>query len=538
MLLKNPLLQKTIAILLIFSLLPSCRTHFYHLKEKHRYKVSESNIYRTIPAMHVLVHMGENYWELRGVQINDNTLEGQLTKVDPYIDQYYQVAKINANVKVTNEYYRHYAYQLHLFVEEMKIENEQASIPLDEVIKVETLDENEGLRALMVTGTTIGALVGGLALFIVIACNCPHVYSKDGDQYVFSNTLFTGAVAKNLERDDYAVMAENDSKSDSYELIVKNEDQEWQYTNLLELFVVHHDSNVEILPDQRGNLYSISKPISPIRVTDNTGLNLEYVLAANDNVSFHFDGELDDNFTHLNATFNNPKNGLDPKLVLTMKNSAWGSYVYNEFIQLFGHKYDEFVKKNSKRSYEEAFANMKKAGITLTVQIKNDNKWIDVEDINLIGDVRYNELVVPLDPELLNENEIEIRLKSGFMFWEIDYLAIDFTKQSELDIQVIKPTVVEGMIENPASLLEDDDRYMTHLEEGDSTYLRFEGLQSKAEKRTVVLHSKGYYQPQTELEGDPQWRKLRSMTVNGGLSMFSKELFDKKIEFFAEKYSK
>jgi len=45
-------------------------------------------------------------------------------------------------------------------------------------------------------------------------------------------------------------------------------------------------------------------------------------------------------------------------------------------------------------------------------------------------------------------------------------------------------------------------------------------------QRTIYLHSKGYYLPQKEFSGKLQRSELAKINVEGGLSIFSRELYE------------
>ena len=202
--------------------------------------------------------------------------------------------------------------------------------------------------------------------------------------------------------------------------------------------------------------------------------------------------------------------------------------MYNEFSKLFGKYYDNWVKKNQKKSKEEVLANMKETGIPLVVSIKQGEDWIDIETIDLIGDVNYNSLVIPIDQKLLTNELIEFRIRSGFMFWQLDYMAMDFSAPADISIQYLSPSMAlgNGVIDYKASLNNDDDNYMEHLVTGDSTEIKFESLKySASQSRTIILHSKGYYLPQKEYEGKPDKEELATFKEEAGLSRYSKKLY-------------
>ena len=145
----------------------------------------------------------------------------------------------------------------------------------------------------------------------------------------------------------------------------------------------------------------------------------------------------------------------------------------------------------------------------------------------MIGEVNYNSLVVPIDASLLEGEQIEVRIRSGFMFWDLDYVNIDFTPTTELDVQHLSPTSASGTNSNDqAALSNDDDLYMEHLRTGDSANILFTGLKPAAANRTIFLHSKGYYIFQEVYEGKLQSNELAKINKDAGMSAYSERLFN------------
>lgn len=121
------------------------------------------------------------------------------------------------------------------------------------------------------TAKTIGLVVGILAgAFLVVGAivaatkeSCPFVYSWDGERFVFDGEPYGGATTRGLERDDYSVLEHLDAEGGVYRLMVTNEVQETQFTNLMELWVVDHPAGVRVVPDEGGRLHTVEDPLPP-----------------------------------------------------------------------------------------------------------------------------------------------------------------------------------------------------------------------------------------------------------------------------------
>lgn len=476
-----------------------------------------------------VLHIGNKICELQNVEITENEISGNLTVIDETAAKYYDLyntvgeyGKMHIDFKN-----KKYAYQIHLYVDELVQVGDRITIGNNQIKKVSIYKaKNDTVKNLLIVAASGAA---ALTIILLIACSCPHVYIADNGYYYFNNTLFTGATSKALERHDYKLMPDLFTSSDNYEFYIKNEEQEHQFTDLLELWVVEHNSNEKIISDQRGNIYSIIDPINATRVSNDADEDISELISVDDERGFAFNNNSAKDYSNVFTEFEIPQSKEDGKLILKVKNTEWSAHVYNEFSAKFGRYYDNWVNGNAKKSKEEVNQKLKEAGIPLLVSIKVGEEWIDLEAIDLIGDKSYNSLVIPIKEEYLNGEKAEIRIRSGFMFWKLDHVYMDFSKQTEKEIQIITPSIASGkkVKDFTKELSSVDEKYMEHLETGDSTFIQFQGLKKSPEKsRTMILHSKGYYLPQKEFAGKPEWKELKKFKETGELSRFSKELYD------------
>ena len=521
---KHSLFNRSIAVVLAISLLQSCS--YYKLRTANIDESTSAEVIAKNQSNYIIVHLGDNLWQLEEAFITTETVTGKLSKMTPKAAEYYRKAVENNNYRVElND--MQFISQLHLHVEQFKKSDNTVTFKTSDITKIDVMKKNGALTTLSMVGTPLLITAGAIAIFVQVVCNCPHAYSFDGTAYHFNNTLFTGATSEKLERDDYKGMPDYHPESEDYSMIIKNENNEFHYTNLLELIVVNHNSDVDVVTDQKGTIYALKNQIQPTTILDDNGADLANILAYNDDSGHSFDNSGESDYKNVYATFNKPKDASNAKLVLKAKNTRWGGFVYNEFSKLFGKYYDNWVKRNHKKSKDEVMASLKKTGIPMVVSVKKGNQWIDIETIDLIGEVNYNSLVVPIDASLLEGEQIEVRIRSGFMFWDLDYVNIDFTPTTELDVQHLSPASASGTNPNDqAALSNDDDLYMEHLRTGDSTNILFTGLKPAAANRTIFLHSKGHYIPQDVYKGKLNSKELAKINKDAGMSAYSERLFN------------
>jgi len=517
----------TIFCLIIFFLNSGCHT-FYSKKTK---EISSKNS-TSIEHKNTVIHYFDS-GKMMVMLISDARVDKDSIRFaskenfesKENLSYYYEKSKVEKNFRVKRNHYKSYAKQAHFFLgNNIPQEN---SFALSDIKKIEMVGVNGARTTLSYLSPWIVA-GGSIGLLLAVACNCPHAYTFDGNQYHYNNTLFTGATGPNIERDDYKLMPDYTPSSESYKIIIKNEDKESQMINLMELMVVEHEFKTEVYTTQEGKVFAASNIQIPETATDDNGADISNLVSVKDNSGYHFNNVSPDDFSNVYAKFKYINKRENAKLILKVKNDNWGAFVFKEFSSLFGKNHKRWVKNNHKKSKEEVYAGMKKTGIPLMISVKKDDKWIDIEDINLIGDINYNTIIVPIDSELISNENIEIRVRSGFMFWDLDYLGLDFSPNQKLNISYIKPSVAfkNNSINLTREVSFNDSEYLTHEVTGDSTYVEFNSLKSSSYKaRSIILHSKGYYLPKVEYSGKPNMRELIKFKKAGEMSRFSRKLY-------------
>ena len=482
---------------------------------------------------YIIIHFEDQIFELSNLSYNQSNtaLTG---KINPSISNpllYYNLAKsypenINPLSKGDPS---SLAEQIHLFVNKGQVKEDgtfEFSIndisKIDETIHMSKSNIGPGGTVAIVAASAI--TVGIIA--IAAACGCPHVYINDGEQVKWEQTLFTGAKAPQLARSDLKAIKDYFPTQETLTLTLKNDEEEQQFIDKLSLKVVEHPADVNLAIENNGNLYAYHKATSPIDVTDQDGKNQSQATANKDGISYDFKPEKLTDLSTLNVTFK-PESIGDSRLILHLKNTKWSGYLYNEFNKLFGTEHAKWVEKNKDKSKEEREAWMRQEGIKLLVEVKRNNIWAPLSEINLIGDVAYESIAVPIEVE--SSENLEIRLRSGFHFWEIDYLGL--AHQSEnIDVKIhdLSPTIAtnsEG--ESQLDKLQGtDEKYLISTPDNPSTVVTFDNLPiPNLGKRSLFLEANGYYLIQKQYTGKPNYKRLSKFKKPGEFSRFSKEKY-------------
>ena len=253
------------------------------------------------------------------------------------------------------------------------------------------------------------------------------------------------------------------------------------------------------------------------------------LLQKDDNALLHFDdtSAIDAN-NFVISQFNKPAGAQHAKLILAIKNTYWLDYLYGEMAKGFGSYYGTFIKKQNKTSVETLLQWAKDQQLPLTVSVEKNSTWETVSEITTIGPLATREIVVPLDLSTVSENSIKIKLGSGFMFWEIDYAAMDYSANNNFKIETIAPSVATDETgKNVLSqLIRKDGIYLEQPVPGNCVTLEYSGKPTETNTSTsYFLHTKGYYTHVRDFKGSPRIAFLNQFKKPGGFPAYSLQLY-------------
>ena len=152
-------------------------------------------------------------------------------------------------------------------------------------------------------------------------------------------------------------------------------------------------------------------------------------------------------------------------------------------------------------------------GIPLSVYLETDEGWEFVDYYNVVGPLASKDDVLEIDLANAKSDKANIKLEFGFLFWEIDYAAMDFTPNLTTSNHTVPVTSAmdQNSIDVSHELRYDDDQYYHQPHIGDQALLTFDvPEQIEGTKRSVILHSKGHYEIIKNTEGEPDLAYLNS----------------------------
>ena len=232
--------------------------------------------------------------------------------------------------------------------------------------------------------------------------------------------------------------------------------------------------------------------------------------------------------------FNKPAECAQAKLIIRAKNSLWLEHVTAEFHGIFGSKYEKFSERQSERPADFLREMMLGQGIPLSVSVEKDEGWVHSDYYEIAGPMAFRDDVLEIDLEGIKGDSIRVKLETGFMFWELDYAAIDFN--TDLPVNVTMVTVQEAIDENGLDISHlirtDDQSYYVQPEIGNEAILTFPVPEYGAGNKTVFLESKGYYHILREQEGRPDIQLARTFRTPGRMQQFSREIYERLVARF------
>jgi hypothetical protein len=427
--------------------------------------------------------------------------------------------------------------EVHLYVPQGNIGIGSYTLSLDQVQKIEVLQKDKARTtrsyiggALIITG---GALVIAAIIIAATKSSCPFVSGYDGNDFTLQGEIYGGAIYPQLARNDYMPLRLSPDKDNKLQLKISNELKERQYTDMADLWAITHKKNTKVLSDDDGNLYSLSALEPPVDAVLSDGKNVTHdLINADDDHVLYFDdttSSIANNSTVIK--FNKPAGQQTGKLFLSLKNSYFLDYLYGELAKGFGSYYSTYMKKQKNKPAAELLKWVKEQQIPLEVSVNTTKGWRKIKDITTIGPVANREIVVPVDLSETTGDITEIKLSSGFMFWEIDAAAMDYTADKDFVIEKLKP--VQAVDETGKDILnsisKEDGIYLAQPEIGNTATITYQPLSPISDEQThsFILHTKGYYEHIRDFTGKPDTKFLKAFTRPNAFPLYGMKQYQK-----------
>ncbi len=533
---------KIIGLILVFNLISGCYNFF---------KVSTiSSVQPSVVSPLVdmsktfVVHSGTDVFLINSVSLVNDTLRGSYVgryifpfKKDkfPVENSTNRYVKKKGDARLINE--------IHLYIRNNhQPTDNKVSFALKDISRLDIYNHAGDRTAISwIFGLAVGVLAAYMAFFLILILvmalsggSCPYIYVNTGDGYAFTGEIYSGAVYAPLERSDYLTLPQLVAENGNYKLKISNELEEVQYTNLTELIVIDHPANSDVVLDKYGNYQTAVKLSSPLTAIN--FLNTDILTSIKGKDSLSYLGVLSDKEFPLTdgiiMTFDHPEGVESGKLFLRAKNSLWLDYVYKKSHDLFGGSYDLWTKKQNKSDTEQLRDWPLSQKIPLSVFVEKNGEWVFCDYFNMAGPAALREDVIVIDLKGTDSGPLKIKLESGSHFWEIDYAGLDFSSNVPVDMKTVKieKAITNDEVDVTGMLKYDDLKYYIQPATYNIADLSFPAPPPADSKRTVFLHSKGYYNIINEAGGLPKIKKLKTIREPGQFLEYSRELMKAEID--------
>ncbi len=404
------------------------------------------------------------------------------------------------------------------------------SIPIASVEKM-GYSEKDVVRGVF---SGLGIVVGTLALISIIVAltksSCPFIYADDGEGWAFQGEIYPGNTIENAQVPNYLKLPAIVEKDGFYAIQITNELLEVQHTDEAVLEVVDHPNSVTVAMDPKGTLHTIRDPRAPFRALADGRHDMTREVQAADEflVAFNTPLQQSNNTRKVDLWFEHNAQQTSGKLVLSLKNSLWLDYVMGKFYEQFGDFFPQFQENQQNNPPEKSYKWRQDQSLPLSVYVDTGSGWELQHKVYAVGPLKFQEIALPVDLEGVGDAPLKVRLETGFMFWELDQVAIDYSEDVPLQkTRVLPYSATDNYQRDVGALLEKpDQKYLTQSEVGDWVEIRYQSPPRQAEARTVFLRNKGFYTYKRDFEGSPDFAELKKFRNPGHFTSFSEAQFN------------
>ncbi len=479
-------------------------------------------------AKYVVIHSGESTYNLQHMVFNedDNTISGISKHLEP--EHIYNSKRETKKVHRYKKQQTQPLNEVHFYIDGASYPTmgSEISIPLENIKSVSINNPNSGRTLANIFLSSVGVFFAVMLIVALTKSSCPFVYVKSGQEYVFAGEIYPGIITANMQRDDYLPLPTIVSENGKVQLKITNELKEIQYTDLAQLVLIEHAENLTVLLDKNGIPHTFSNPELPRKISyDGEPQTLKHIKAKdNDFWSFNSTTNTHKSTREMILEFDKPEQSENAKLYLTAKNSVWLDIVFGKFNEQFGSYYSDFQKKQQSFPREASEQWIIDQNIPISIFLETEKGWELIDRVSTVGPLEMRNMVVPLSLENIGVGPFKIKLETGFMFWDVDYVAIDYSPNENFKLKIIEPSLAtdENNSEVTKLLQKMDQRYLVQPDIGNEVHITYDVPIVKDDTiQSAFLKSRGYYNYIRDYEGTPDVMVLKSFREKNAFSEFS-----------------
>ncbi len=326
----------------------------------------------------IILHLDDKAWQLKDIIVNEESITGSISVLVGH-ERYKSVRPDNSNryLKSKSHDESYVLSEVHIYITEYsEAEKGRISIPAGAIEKIEIYDKDKGATTASWAFSSLGVAAGAFGVLLVIIAltksSCPFVYAYDGNDYLFSGEIFSGATQPGLERDDYMLLPGVASSEGDYSIRLTNEVHEIQSVNLASLLVIDHPSDLSVLIDKTGKVQTFHEPSVPVSAENRAGENLLPAIEKKDSLNYSGNLQGKEGTEEIIMKFLKPENCKSGKLIIRAKNSFWLDVLFTKFHMLFGESFSIFAARQESASAGKLNKFLLDQKIPLLVYVEKD----------------------------------------------------------------------------------------------------------------------------------------------------------------------
>ena len=396
------------------------------------------------------------------------------------------------------------------------------SVPLSQVQRLWV--ERSGVSVARTIGLAAGvtvAAIGVVALVVALTKeSCPFVYSWDGKHFVFDAEPYGGAIARVLERDDYSELEHLKVDRGEYRLLITNEVDETQHTNLAELWVVDHAPGTRVVADSQGRLHAFRHIERLQAARDRAGNDITAWLDTADRLIWEPEVKLASDGTvreELTLTFAKPAGAQTAGFIANAATSLWGSYMIKRLALLRGGSASLWLASLGNHPLEIASLAawyQRDELYNLKIDVDEESGWTTRGTLMGGGPFISEDRVVPLNISKARGDRLRIRLRPPLGFWALNAFGVSYENAPSPAPEVVKISSARSSsrADALAALAATDEQYYSMPDMNERAELRFPAPPPKpGMQRTVFLHTRGWYELLLPAQGTPDTAALHEI---------------------------
>lgn len=519
-----------IAVLLLSLLaLSGCFRNYFKINSR---PVSDSSSLATLKNSdkYFVIHLRNGFFALKNISANGSRIEGDLQTLPAERERFIYASQAPSKTYKSRDKALLFS-EVHLYAQnENASDSTHISIPVTSISRVDIFEKDKGktIGSYVLGSLGIYAGIGLIFAIIVLAtCNCPQVYTYDGNQYNFKSGVFSGAIYSSLEKTDYLPLDNLAATNGKYIFKIANNQKEEQFINQVQLVSVEHTANVRVLLDRMGQPHTYGTNVIPGQPEKMSAEATEAIKHVDGNpYMFNENSDPKSELGSAVINFENSSAGKSGKLIIHAKNSLWSGYIFDEFSSLFGSKYQNWIAKQDKASRQSLEQWQQEQALPLMVYIKVGKDWKFVDYFPFTGNTAGRDMIMQI-PLPQNEKSVKVKIESAYMFWEMDYAAMDFSADAPVAIGYLNPSLAAtSNNEIKMQQLFAKDKEYAALKEDESINVEFNDAAREKDKETSwFLSSTGYYHSTKNYSGKTQLAELYQFRKKGAFNKFSMEKF-------------